>query len=145
MAAMEIEAGDRVLEMGCGCGAVSFAAALRAENVHVRAVDSNARAVECTTLGANLNGLGSIDVVHSASGPLCDPATFDVVVANPPYYAGLRIARFFLQAGYDALRSGGRIYVVTKQPNWYEENMSDWFQDLTIGPSKEYWIAAGRR
>ena len=59
MAAMEIAAGDRVLDMGCGSGTVSLAAAFRAEGVEVLAVDSHARAVECTALGAAKNGLGN--------------------------------------------------------------------------------------
>ncbi len=66
MAAMEIAAGDRVLDMGCGSGTVSLAAAFRAEGVTVVAVDSHARAVECTALGASRNGLGNITVEHSA-------------------------------------------------------------------------------
>ena len=66
MAAMEIAAGDRVLDMGCGSGTVSLAAAFRAEGVNVLAVDSHARAVECTALGAARNGLGNITVEHSA-------------------------------------------------------------------------------
>ncbi len=145
MAAMEIAAGDRVLDMGCGSGTVSLAAAFRAEGVEVLAVDSHARAVECTALGASRNGLGNITVEHSASGPRCDPGTFDVVVANPPYYAGFRIARFFLEAGHAALCSGGRIYVVGKRPEWYAEQMPLWFDEVVIEPSKDYLIARGRR
>ncbi len=104
MAAMEITSGDRVLDIGCGSGTVSLAAAFRAEGVGIVAVDSHARAVECTALGASRNGLGNIAVEHSACGPGGDPQSFDVVVANPPYYAGFRIARFFLEAGHAALR-----------------------------------------
>jgi 16S rRNA (guanine1207-N2)-methyltransferase len=140
MAAMEIAAGDRVLDMGCGAGTLSLAAAFRAEGVQVLAVDSHARAVECTALGASRNGLGNITVEHSASGPHCGPATVDVVLANPPYFAGFRIARFFLEAGRAALRPGGRIVVVTKRPQWYAENMPQWFKDVAIEPSKAYWI-----
>ena len=145
MAAMVIVAGNRVLEMGCGSGTVSLAAAFRAEGVSILAVDSHARAVECTALGAARNGLGNITVRHSADGPHCDPATVDVVLANPPYYAGFRIAQFFLEAGRAALRAGGRIFVVTKRPDWYAEHMPQWFEDVVIEPSKEYWIARGRR
>ena len=145
MAAMQIAAGDRVLDIGCGSGTVSLAAALRAEGVAVLAVDSHARAVECTTLGAARNGLGNITVQHSACGPQCEPETFDVALANPPYYAGFRIARFFLEASHRALRAGGRIFVVSKQPDWYAEHMPQWFEDVAIEPSKEYWIARGRR
>jgi 16S rRNA (guanine1207-N2)-methyltransferase len=143
--AMQIAAGDRVLDMGCGSGTVSLAAAFRAEGVSVLAVDSHARAVECMALGASRNGLSNITMQHSASGPCCDPKSIDVVVANPPYYAGFRIARFFLEAGHAALRPGGRMIVVSKQPEWYDENMSQWFNDVTIRASKDYWIAAGRR
>lgn len=145
MAAMEITAGSRVLDMGCGSGTVSLAAAFRAEGVSVVAVDSHARAAECTTLGATRNGLGNITVEHSAHGPSCGPGSVDVVLANPPYYAGFRIARFFLEAGRAALRPGGRIYVVTKRPDWYAEYMSQWFNDVVIEASKDYWIARGRR
>ena len=104
MAAMEIAAGDRVLDMGCGSGTVSLAAAFRAEGVVVASVDSHARAVECTALGTIRNGLENIQVEHSARGPEGDPQTFDIVVANPPYYAGFRIARFFLETAHAALR-----------------------------------------
>ncbi|MGO9110496.1 MAG: class I SAM-dependent methyltransferase [Thermoguttaceae bacterium] len=145
MAAMEIAAGDRVLDMGCGSGTVSLAAAFRAEGVNVVAVDSHARAVECTALGASRNGLSNITVEHSACGPHCGPGTVDVVVANPPYYAGFSIARFFLETGHAALRPGGRIYVVSKRPQWYAEQMSQWFHDVAIEASKDYWIARGRR
>ncbi len=145
MAAMEIAAGERVLDMGCGCGTVTLAAAFRAEGVEVRAVDSHARAVECTALGASRNGLSNITVEHSASGPRCDPGSIDLVLANPPYYAGFRIARFFLETAYSVLRPGGRVLVVTKRPEWYHEQMPEWFNDVAIEASKDYWIARGRR
>ena len=68
-----------------------------------------------------------------------------MAVANPPYYAGLRIARFFLETAHAAVRPGGRVYVVSKQPEWYTENMPQWFGDVAVETAKEYWIASGRR
>lgn len=65
--AMEVKAGDRVLDMGCGSGVVGLAAALRAPGVFVQAIDSNARAVDCTRQGAVLNGITVID--HEAALP----------------------------------------------------------------------------
>ncbi len=61
--AMEVRSGDRVLDIGCGSGAVGLAAALRAEKVAVTAMDSNARAVECTRAGAVLNGLQLVESI----------------------------------------------------------------------------------
>jgi 16S rRNA G1207 methylase RsmC len=145
MTAMEIHPGDRVLDMGCGSGAVSLAAAFRAEDVAVVAVDSHARAVECTLWAARQNGLANISIEHSASGPREANESFDVVVANPPYYADFHIARFFLETALTALRPGGRVYVVSKQPQWYETQMPQWFRDVALTRSKDYWIACGQK
>ncbi len=145
MAAMEIRPGNRVLDMGCGSGAVSLAAAFRADGATVVAVDSHARAVECTSWGVHRNGLANVAVEHSATGPSEMSESFDVVLANPPYFAELRIARFFLETARAGLRQGGRIYVVSKQPQWYAEHMPQWFDDVAVDRSKDYWIARGQR
>ncbi len=142
--AMEVGPGDRVLDIGCGSGVVSLAAAFRAEGVNVLAVDSHARAVECTAQGATQNGLTKIDVELSATGPSQGLGAFDLVVANPPYYAGFRIARFFVETGRAALRPGGSIVAVTKRPDWYHEQMPQWFSNVQIAPSKQFWIVRAR-
>ena len=80
--------------------------------------------MECTALGASRNGLEQYrGRAQRQRACTCGPGTIDVVVANPPYYAGFRIARFFLETGHAALRRGGRIFVVTKRPEWYAEHM----------------------
>ena len=145
MNAMEIRPGARVLDLGCGSGLLALAAAFRAETVSVLAVDSHARAVECTARGAALNGLTNISVELSASGPTSGAGTFDLVVANPPYYAGFRIARFMVETARAALRKGGWLVLVTKRPDWYEEHLPMLFAEVRLEPSKDYWIVRGRR
>ena len=54
---------DHVFEIGCGSGAVAIALAARVPEGRVYAVDSNARAVECTRLGAEANGL-AVEFTH---------------------------------------------------------------------------------
>ncbi len=145
MQALELVPGERVLDIGCGSGTVSLAAAVRLEGVQVHAVDSNARAVECTLRGAELNGLTNIAVELNSSGEYPEPGTYDLALANPPYYANFQIARQFLLSALVALRPGGRILAVTKSPGWYAENMLEWFADVAIDESKGYYLARGRK
>jgi 16S rRNA (guanine1207-N2)-methyltransferase len=143
--ALELAGGERVLDIGCGWGAVAIAAALRAPNVSVLAIDSHARAVKCAQRCAELNGITTIETKLSASGEIGEPGTFDIVLANPPYYADFRIAELFATTGQRALRHGGQIIFVTKSPQWYADNLPLWFDDVTIRPAKDYFIADGRK
>jgi FkbM family methyltransferase len=145
MNAMEVRPGERVLDIGCGSGALALAAALCAEGVRVHAVDANARAVECTRHGARLNGLANITAELNASGDYQGKGSFQLALANPPYHAHFRIAALFLEAGRAALQPGGRILAVTKLPDWYAEHMPDWYEDVLILEIKGYYVISGRK
>jgi 16S rRNA (guanine1207-N2)-methyltransferase len=108
-------------------------------------VDAHARAVECTARGAQLNGLTNVTTELNASGHLTGTGGFHRVLANPPYYAHFRIAAHFLEVGCNALQPGGDILLVTKQPDWYAENMTEWFDDVTIQEAKGYYLVSGRK
>ena len=145
--AMVVGEGERVLDLGCGSGILSLAAAQRAANVHVHAVDSNPRAVQCTQKGAELNGLTNITVQLDAeacrmSGPA---AAYDLVVTNPPYYSNYRIAEIFLEGAHRALKPGGRVQVVTKNAEWYQEQMPRLFDKIAVEQRKTYLIVSGRK
>jgi 16S rRNA G1207 methylase RsmC len=139
-----IEAGQQVLELGCGSGVVSLAAALRAPSVHVLAVDSNVRAVECTKRSAALNGLSNLDVrlstAESQASDEIPAAEFDLVLANPPYYSNFRIAEIFAGCAARALKPSGTALFVTKRTDWYIEQLPRWFARVHTEPLGNYVI-----
>jgi 16S rRNA (guanine1207-N2)-methyltransferase len=142
LAAADVRPGARVLDIGCGAGVVGLALAAREPSAAVYAVDSNARAVACAAGGAALNGLDNVTAALNSTGEYCDANSFDLAVANPPYYADFRIAELFLRAAHRSLRDGGRLLVVTKDPDWYGVAMTPRWDQVECLPSKRYHVVS---
>jgi 16S rRNA (guanine1207-N2)-methyltransferase len=136
--AVELAPGARVVEIGCGSGCVSLGLAARDPSVQVHALDAAARAVECTRRGAAHNGLPNIAVALEASGSVPDPGTYDLALANPPYYADFRIAELFVDAAWRALAPSGALLVITKQPTWYLERLPETWTHVAQATVKGY-------
>ncbi len=142
--AMSIKPGMRVLDLGCGSGAISLAAASREPSAAVHAVDGNARAVQCVERSAKLNGLTNITTELTSAFELGTRPPFDLAVVNPPYFGQFDIAARMLEMARDALKPGGEVLVVHKHPDWYEEHFPKWFTHLDHSVSKDYRLARGR-
>lgn len=142
---LDVAAGEKVFDIGCGAGVLSLAAALRAEGVRVFAVDSNPRAVECTGEGARRNGLANIEVRLDAEAACDEPGTFDLAMANPPYFSNYRIAEIFVRGALAALNPAGRLMIVTRQPAWFVERLTRTFREVTAVEVRHYAVirAAG--
>lgn len=142
---MEIRPGMKVLDLGCGAGTVSLAAAFQAENVLVHAVDSNARAIQSLNRGVAKNEAPGITAVLDAEGQSPASDDFDLALANPPYFSNYAIADLFLDTAHRALKPKSKVLIVTKTPNWFVERMPLWYGDVEVAEAKDYWIVSGKR
>ncbi len=142
--ATEVPPGSSVLDIGCGSGAVGLGLAARDPSIQVLAVDSHTRAIQCTEFGRELNGLENVRTLLSHDGVFGEPASFDLAVANPPYFSSYQIAELFCTAAAKHLQSHGQLLIVTKTPDWFQQRLPDWFEEVAIKPSGRYFIASGR-
>lgn len=142
MEAMEVHPGMQVLDLGCGSGAVGLAAASRSPEVHVWAVDSNARAVSCVRWACRRNIIENLQVRLDADGSQIPTNSFDLVLANPPYYSQHRIAEIFVRTAHRALSPQGRLLLVTKHLAWYEARLPQLFGRVEAWSIKGYLVIA---
>lgn len=103
---VSVRDGDRVLELGAGCGVISLAIAALYRPSKIIAVEIQPALVAMTRRSIEINAMQStIDIIEGDLRRISDPAiaanSFDVVVANPPYRA--------LNSGHESPEEGRRV------------------------------------
>ncbi|MCS7271282.1 MAG: class I SAM-dependent methyltransferase [Gemmataceae bacterium] len=142
----DIRPGDRVLDLGCGNGAVGCLAGTRVGPTgSVTFIDSNLRSVALAQQNAQINATPQPRFVAASRLQGLEPASFDVILANPPYYALTEITRLFISGAKPLLAPGGRYYLVTKMPTAVVPMIFQTFGDCTVHENRGYSVITAIR
>lgn len=116
-AALDVQPGDRIADIGAGSGFLSFRLSRAVgETGRVLAVDIDRRSLRRLWGDARRAGLLNIDtIVSEPDDPMLAPASVDGVVIVNAYHE-MRAYEAMLAGIYRALRPGGRLVIVDNAP-----------------------------
>jgi 16S rRNA (guanine1207-N2)-methyltransferase len=139
---MHVSPTARVLDLGCGNGAVGIVAAKLAQRGHAMLVDSDIRATRLAQANLVLNGVMNAEVVlGDATHDLPKGARFEVVASNPPTHSGREVLDDMVAGAYTVLRPRGHLYMVVNRLLSLRNEVAEVFGNVEIaGRSKGYVI-----
>jgi len=103
----------RVLDLGCGWGAVGVALKAKYPELDVVMTDINARAADLARRNLAANGVRA--TVVRGDGFESVEGKFDAIVANPPIRAGKAVIYGLFDQSRDFLNPGGALYIVIRK------------------------------
>ena len=139
------EPGMKVLDLGCGCGVVGILAAQACGEENVILSDVDPLAVEVARRNAARNGVPGVKVVLSDGFSQLDASGFDLILSNPPYQSDFSVAKGFIEKGFNRLKLGGRLLMVTKRREWYRNKISHIFGGVRIHEIDGYFVFEAER
>ena len=132
--------GMKVLDLGCGCGLVGILAARICGEENVILSDIDPLAVAYAARNAARNGVGGVQVVVSDGLSGVDASGFDLILSNPPYQSDFSVAKRFIEKGFNRLRIGGKLLMVTKRRDWYRNKLIAIFGGVRIHEADGYFV-----
>lgn len=107
------EPAGRVLDLGCGWGAVGVLMGKRWPKAEIVMTDINRRAAELARHNLAQNGVTA--QVFEGDGFENVPGNFDMIVTNPPIRAGKAAIYALFADAKERLRPGGELYIVIRK------------------------------
>ncbi len=105
----------KVLDWGCGYGAIGIAIAATNTKLTVWMVDINERAVALAKRNAKLNKVKNVVVLKSDGfNALPKDMRFDLIITNPPIHAGKQVLVKLIREAFEWLKEGGSFWFVAR-------------------------------
>ena len=132
---------DKVLDLGCGTGIVGLAACCAGVNpVNVTMTDVDPKACECARGNMNKAGFCECTIVNGDALCAVPDSDYSVILSNPPYHTDFAVAKTFIEKGFNRLKIGGRMLMVTKRRDWYKNKMIAVFGGVKIYEHDEGYL-----
>lgn len=143
-----IEFGEeqKVLDLGCGTGIVSLAACsggVKPENIVMSDIDELAVATAMKNMSTN-GYEGATGVVSDGFKDI-PGKDYDLIISNPPYHTDFKVAKNFIEKGFNRLKIGGSMYMVTKRKDWYKNKLISVFGGVKIFEEEGYYIFVSQK
>ena len=74
-----------------------------------------------------------------------DEAGFDLILSNPPYQSDFSVAKRFIEKGFNRLKVGGRMMMVTKRLDWYRNRLRAVFGGVRVEQVDGYFVFTAER
>ena len=103
----------RVLDLGCGWGAVGVSIGKRYPDAQILMTDVNERAVGLAAANARLNGVPAETRLSDGFAEV--DGLFDAIVTNPPIRAGKQVIYKIFSDAADHLTAEGQLYFVIRK------------------------------
>ena len=146
---MDLKARQKILDLGCGYGAIGIVAAKLFKSSEIVMVDINERAVACAKNNIRLNDIKNAVAKQSYAFSGLKGEMFDVILLNPPQTAGLEICYSLIEGSFEHLKIGGSLQVVVRRRKGGERlsgRMEELFGNVEVlGKKAGYWVYKSTR
>ena len=131
---------DKLLDLGCGYGVVGIYAAklIGEQNVVMSDIDINC--ARLSKKNAELNGVGAVRIIHSDGFQNIQDKDFSLILSNPPYHTDFSVPKHFIEKGFNRLKIGGKMHMVTKRKDWYRNKLSAIFGGVKMTETDGYFV-----
>ena len=132
--------GDKVLDLGCGCGIVGIYAARQIGAEQVWMCDISENAISLSRKNAADNGVEQVTIVQSDGLRDITESGFTWILSNPPYHTDFSVAKEFIEDGFKKLAVGGQMVMVTKRLDWYKNKLTSVFGGVRVKEQDGYYV-----
>ena len=84
-------------------------------------------------------------IVLSDGFSAVDEAGFDLILSNPPYQSDFSVAKRFIEKGFNRLKVGGKMMMVTKRLDWYRNRLRAVFGGVRVEQVDGYFVFTAER